>query len=422
MFRMLAEWLKKFRPESEKGATQGAAKETAADKSAPDDLQLLKTIEDSEAPSSNVFLQAFLRLRGTVWEQEALAHLASVTNRKTLSPELIEQAAKLHIERGEYEQALRLLAGAKWASGLMLLAEAQSLMGDLESACRSVEQAVQIDVTIVGALDRLRKWREQLGQNNLTKQPELQGATLLLPLPTHSTFKLLQEAGRGGSATVYEAIDETLGRKVALKVFHKTSLREQIENEAQALMVLAGAGVEAIFDAQLEESSSWIALEWADLGSIKSCIQRQDFKLVLPVNRWLLHVVQALARIHRAGWVHGDIKPANILFTSMGATLLSDFGLARKVKSSWEGGTLGYISPEREAGRVAEFDDDVYAVGALIKNVMQQMTLGEHEHNECARLVELCCKPSGQRPPNGDELLLALSQSSKQTSEAANGR
>src|ERR1019366_9701788 len=83
---------------------------------------------------------------------------------------------------------------------------------------------------------------------------------------------------------------------------------------------------------------------------------------------------KALARVHAAGWVHHDVKPANILLRDPGALLLTDFGIARRAGDPSPPGSLGYVSPERLAGRASHPGDDVYGYGRVIEDALDGVT------------------------------------------------
>ena len=88
-----------------------------------------------------------------------------------------------------------------------------------------------------------------------------------------------------------------------------------------------------------------------------------------------IHLAEALAALHRAGYLHGDVKPSNIGFTADGLPKLLDFGLARPAaNAAVAGGTLRYLSPEVLSGRPAEAADDVWSLCV----VLYEMVSGEH--------------------------------------------
>ncbi len=171
-------------------------------------------------------------------------------------------------------------------------------------------------------------------------------------LVADAPFRWIREAGRGGSATVYEAEDLELLRRVAVKVYHRPDRdRVKLLHEARVAAAVAGDGIVRVFD--VDPRRGWLAMEWAPRGA-------------LPPRAgmgWAQPLARALARVHRAGWVHHDVKPANVLLTAQGAPMLGDFGIARRAGEPSPPGSFGYVSPERLAGRGSDPRDDVYGFG-----------------------------------------------------------
>jgi serine/threonine protein kinase len=112
-------------------------------------------------------------------------------------------------------------------------------------------------------------------------------------------------------------------------------------------------------------------------------------------------LLAAVARLHRLGWAHGDLKPGNVLFTSDRRPLLTDFGIARRPGEPWQGGTVGFLSPRRLSGAPASLADDVYALGRLLEDVAS--ALGEKTPSSVRTLVERCL--AEDRPSSAEALL-----------------
>ena len=128
-------------------------------------------------------------------------------------------------------------------------------------------------------------------------------------------FLLLREVARGGAGAVYEAEDRELRRRVALKVYHHPERdRGQLLHEARVAAALSGKGIVRVLDVDLDHG--WLALEWAPLGSLREHVRARDAALRRHDRRWAIPLAEAIARVHAAGWVHHDVKPANVLLAA----------------------------------------------------------------------------------------------------------
>jgi serine/threonine-protein kinase len=111
--------------------------------------------------------------------------------------------------------------------------------------------------------------------------------------------------------------------------------------------------------------------------------------------------------VHGAGWVHHDVKPANVLLAAPGAPILADFGTARRVGEPSPPGSLGYVSPERLKGRSSHPKDDVYGFGRLLEDVLD--ALADAALAERWRpIASACVGPDEQRPEDARALVTRL--------------
>ncbi len=221
-----------------------------------------------------------------------------------------------------------------------------------------------------------------------------------------SPYQLLREVARGGAGAVYEAEDRELGRRLALKVYHEpTRDRDQLLHEVRTAVALAGPGVVRVFD--LDPDHGWIALEWAPLGAIRERIRARDDKSLRPIERWLLPLARALARVHDGGLVHLDVKPANVLLVAPDAPALADFGIARRAGEPSPPGSMGYLSPERLAKRPADFRDDVYAFGRVLEDVLDAVGRPE-DRTRFTPLARLCTGELAARPAHARDLVVRI--------------
>ncbi|MCC6671734.1 MAG: protein kinase, partial [Planctomycetes bacterium] len=191
-------------------------------------------------------------------------------------------------------------------------------------------------------------------------------------------FELLREIGRGGMGIVYEARQVSLDRRVAVKVLAEAAQLDPVR--------LARFQREALLAAQLRhphlleihavgnaDGVPYLAMELVDgapLGSLTL-----DRRAAVTVTA---QVAEALECVHRAGIVHRDVKPSNILVRRDGRAVLTDFGLARDLNapslthSGAFAGTPGYASPEQALGRPVDARSDVFALGATLYELLAQ--------------------------------------------------
>jgi serine/threonine-protein kinase len=295
-------------------------------------------------------------------------------------------------------------------AGLILAADLHAALGQLPRALGAIERVLAREIDAPGALERHQRWRSALGAPR-APAGHLDEATVVAPSSQGSPFRLLREVARGGAGTVYEAEDEVLGRRVAFKVYHGSGReRGHPEREARLAAALAGPGVVRVFDASPEDG--WIALEWVPRGSIRDVLRGGDPASLQPIGRWAAPLARALARVHDRGYVHADVKPANVLLRQVGEPLLGDFGIARPQGAPSEGGSPGYVSPERLAGRASDPRDDIYGYGRVLEDVLVRLealgAAGEEEREAWRALALRCLGPDEERPGDGTALVRAL--------------
>jgi predicted Ser/Thr protein kinase len=184
--------------------------------------------------------------------------------------------------------------------------------------------------------------------------------------------------GRGGMGTVYLATDKRLGRKVALKVIApglalSEDFRARFLRESQLAASLDHPNVIPIYDAGEVDGVLYLAMRYVDGPSLQTLIRERASLSPAETLRIAEQIGGALDAAHRAGLVHRDVKPANILAAEPGDhAYLCDFGLAKRTNS--EGttqtgfflGTVDYCAPEQIQGRTLDGRADIYALGCLL--------------------------------------------------------
>ena len=187
-------------------------------------------------------------------------------------------------------------------------------------------------------------------------------------------YRLIKKTGRGGMASVYLAIQETVGRTVALKILPKkvcedNSFSKLFLQEANC-GVLNHPNIITIYDAGETKDHMYIAMEYLHGGDLKQKINgRLSQNEIITI---IAKISEALAYAHSKGFVHRDIKPSNILINEDNQPILADFGIARAISFSQQTvidgmllGTPHYTSPEQISGGDVDQRADLYSLGVV---------------------------------------------------------
>lgn len=195
-------------------------------------------------------------------------------------------------------------------------------------------------------------------------------------------YKIESVLGYGGMSTVYLAEQESLGRRVALKVMsesltHDPTYTKRFLKEARIIAQLNYPYIIVIYDYGVVGSHHYIAMECVDGGDLfRRVKQGMTVTEILDV---IYQVAKALSYAHGKGYIHRDIKPGNILFREDGTVVLSDFGLAKGLTDNTQvtaaGMTLGtpaYMSPEQAFGEQLDSRSDLYSLGCVLYFMLTQ--------------------------------------------------
>jgi eukaryotic-like serine/threonine-protein kinase len=193
-------------------------------------------------------------------------------------------------------------------------------------------------------------------------------------------YELERVLGTGGMATVFCAFDTVLERKVALKVLHEQFAADEdyvarFDNEARAAARLTHPNIVTVIDRGAEDGRRFIVFEHVEGETLKQLARRGPLPIEL-VLRLGADVARGLAFAHANGIVHRDVKPQNVLVDDHGRAKVTDFGIARTGTASGhtETGTIlgtgSYISPEQARGERAGPPADVYALGAVLHELL----------------------------------------------------
>lgn len=367
----------------------------------PPDVARLAQFGTPEGPTEAEALALFRHVRTTPDEGLAIEELLRRKASVPLPEGLLVAVASALLDRGETTAALAALSDCESSVALLLRAD---LVTDPTAALALVERVLLRELDHPGARERHARLRGALGLVAPSRASAT--TTTVVTAEPDTPYRLLREIARGGAGAVYEAEDRDLGRHVALKVYHEPARdREQLGHEARVAVALAGSGVVRVYD--IDPEHGWIALEFAALGALHTHVRRKNEEVLALADRWALALAVALTRVHDAGWVHLDVKPANVLLLQDHTPVLTDFGIARRIGEKSPRGSMGYVSPERMAGRSADLRDDVYGFGRILEDVLDARKDDVLE-SKLRPLAKACTGPDANRPAHARELVMRL--------------
>ncbi len=194
-------------------------------------------------------------------------------------------------------------------------------------------------------------------------------------------YRLGATIGTGASAHVFEAHDERLGRRVAIKVLDDAAARtadpaarQRFAIESRTAAQFIHPNAVTVFDAGTDDGTLYVVMELVTGGSLAEQLARSGPLSSADVTRIGAQVASALDAAHTAGIIHRDVKPANVLLDHRGDAKLADFGIARRLDEIGESltstgmvmGTRQYVSPEQSRGETLGPASDVFSLGVTL--------------------------------------------------------
>lgn len=205
-------------------------------------------------------------------------------------------------------------------------------------------------------------------------------------------YEIRQLIGRGGMAEVHLGYDTRLSRTIAIKLLRSDvagdpTFQARFRREAQSAAALNHPAIVSVYDSGEEQLTDaggvtrtvpYIVMEYVEGHTVRELLGEGE---AVPINEAVeivTGVLDALEYSHRAGIIHRDIKPGNIMLTSTGAVKVMDFGIARAVEDSAAQvtqahavvGTAQYLSPEQARGEVVDARSDLYSTGCLLYELL----------------------------------------------------
>jgi len=197
---------------------------------------------------------------------------------------------------------------------------------------------------------------------------------------TLGPYRIVAQLGAGGMAIVYKAYQPAMDRYVALKIpssslLEDAAFRARFQREARTIAQLEHPHILPVHDFGEDDGIPYLVMRYVDGGTLRDLASRG----LLPLERsiqLIAEVADALAYAHTKGFIHRDVKPANVLLDRDGTALLTDFGIAKMVEQtmaltgSVAMGTPYYMSPEQVSDKPVDARTDVYALGVMLYELL----------------------------------------------------
>jgi serine/threonine-protein kinase len=262
-----------------------------------------------------------------------------------------------------YELGILLESGKHWASALNLYHWLSNYDPGLSD--------------FVGRIEEIRNNRAQLlklGKSVPIAEPEP---------PTIGNYRLIKKIAKGSTAVMYEATDMRSHNRVALKVMsvrqNEKVDRDRIKHwlhEAEIVSQLDHDNIVKIHDAELQGDNAYIAMDYISGYSMSLRLRKREYLTVGECIRISKAMLRALTVAHSHGVIHGDIKPANIMYDSVNDTyILTDFGAAYSDRRERQNenvivGTPAYMSPEQLEGKKLDGRSDLFSLAVTLYHLL----------------------------------------------------
>ena len=215
----------------------------------------------------------------------------------------------------------------------------------------------------------------------------------------NNRYQLQQAIGAGGMAIVYKGFDTLLERTVAIKILKLELSKdynfvEQFRTEAKSAANLSHKNIVTVYDFGIDQDRLFMVMEYVHGTTLKTIIKQQSPMPILQALPYLIQSASSIGYAHRAGIIHCDLKPQNILVTEAGRVKITDFGIARALSTIspderhqvvW--GSPQYFSPEQAAGYSPTMASDVYALGVILFELLTgKLPFNSSDSSELARM------------------------------------
>jgi serine/threonine-protein kinase len=242
-------------------------------------------------------------------------------------------------------------------------------------------------------------------------------------------YQVLEKIGEGGMGSLFLARDPAIDRLVAIKLLRHgldtEALRERFSREARAAGRLRHTHIVTIFDVGEHDGTPFIAMEFL-AGETVAELVRNGARLSLSRRlRLLEELCDGLSYAHRAGLVHRDVKPANLMVDADGVLKILDFGIVRVGDSGMTQagalvGTVNYMSPEQVVGGTVDHRSDIFAVGLVAYELIsgRQAFPGTMKEGLLNRILNVTTEPIAEVVPGIDPEVAAIVEQAMQKDPA----
>lgn len=226
-------------------------------------------------------------------------------------------------------------------------------------------------------------------------------------------YRLEQMIGAGGMAQVWEGTDSVLGRRVAIKVLHPHLSDDELvvrrfRQEAVAAARLNDPGIVGVYDTCSDHGHEAIVMELLDATTLRQLLEERETIDADTTMRIGLRLLDALDAAHRAGLVHRDVKPSNILLCTDGRVKVADFGIAKaddQTELTRDGtlvGTASYLAPEQLTNAEVDGRTDLYSLGLVLYECLTGRVPFEGDTGAAVALARLHTAPVDPRRVRSD--------------------
>ncbi len=224
-------------------------------------------------------------------------------------------------------------------------------------------------------------------------------------------YQIRQEIASGGYGAVYEALDTSVNRSVAIKTIlptfaNQAEFKQRFQTEAELVASLEHPHIIPIYHFWQDEQGAFLVMRYIRNGNLREVMKIQGAMALLQVQRIMRQICSALDISHRQGVIHRDIKPENILLDAQGNAYLSDFGIAKNLHTDDDitatgsiVGTWKYLSPEQIQNETLSPQTDMYAIGIML----YELLAGKHPYGDTPVTLMLLKHMSEDLPDIAEE-------------------